>query len=200
MCLGVTRLFSGFLQDRCKVLICDSDIGDTMWISRKVTALYPFKSQADGAPNFTEKFSQREGDHDNPAFQEALALAKLHSDASNSRQQEIMKLLQMGFLGRQKLVTLQTNLALHQERCSLAKKNKPSPIKGGGSSVKSKKLIADTKRQLFPGLTKRKNAALTKPSINSNLRNSQITRMNLKKDAAAARFDAAAAGAPVPIT
>jgi hypothetical protein len=124
-CLGVTRFISGHLQDRCNVLICDSDIGETIWINRKITALYPFKAQAGGAPDFTEVFSKREGDLDTPAFQEALALAKMHSEASSSRQEDILKLLRMGFVGRQQMVTLQTTLAVHRERCSLEVKRQP---------------------------------------------------------------------------
>ncbi len=57
------------------------------------------------APNFTAKFSKRPAHLDTQAFQEALKLAELHSDESNSHQGEAIKLLKLGYMGRKRLVT-----------------------------------------------------------------------------------------------
>lgn len=118
ICPSVTLLISGKKNGRSKVLICDSDHGDTLWISRKQAALlYPFKSSSNDQTNLTEKFSKREGNLNTQAFQEALKLAEMHLDESNSHRVEALKLLHLGTLQRRDLVTRHQLLQQHELFC-----------------------------------------------------------------------------------
>jgi len=127
---SLTRLNTGALpiSERCKVLVCDSDIGDASWVSRKHVAFYPFKGQASSDANFTEIFSKREGDGNTQEFQDALSYAHMFYDTS--KQEEALKLLQMGRVGRQKLLLLHNNLVAHKKFCEDVKEQKIASRKG----------------------------------------------------------------------
>jgi hypothetical protein len=103
------------IHERCKVLVCDYDSGDASWVSRRHVAFYPFKGQASSDENFTEIFSKREAVGNTQEFQDALALAHMFYDTPN--RDEALKLLQMGRLGRQKLILLHNNLVAHKKFC-----------------------------------------------------------------------------------
>jgi hypothetical protein len=121
ICPSVTLLISGEKNgwgERSKVLICDSDHGDTLWISKKQAALlYPFKSSSNDQTNLAEKFSKREGNLNTQAFQEALKLAEMHMDESNSHRAEALKLLHLGTLQRRELVTRHQLFQQHKHFC-----------------------------------------------------------------------------------
>ncbi len=129
MCVISDKIQSGRESDRCKVLICDSDVGDTQWISKKKTSIFPFKPQRSDHPNFFEMFSKREVGYDSQAFQEALSLAEIYSDESHPHRHHSFKLLQMGTLRRQQMVTLHQNLDAHKRRCEeqASNRTKKSP-------------------------------------------------------------------------
>ena len=118
VCPSITPLISGETKGRSKVLICDSDHGDTLWISKKQTALlYPFKSSSNDQTNFTEKFLKREGEFNTQAFQEALKLAEMHLDESNTHRVEALKLLHLGALQRRELVSRHHLFQQYKQSC-----------------------------------------------------------------------------------
>jgi hypothetical protein len=117
ICLSITLLISGE-NGRSKVLICDSDHGETLWISRKQTEmLHPFKASSNDQTNFTEKFWKRDGNLNTRSFQEALKLAEMHLDESNPHRAEALKLLHLGSVQRQQLVTRHQLFQQHQHFC-----------------------------------------------------------------------------------
>lgn len=102
---------------KLKVLICDSDHGDTLWISfkKQTTMLHQFKTSSNDQTNFTERFWKRDGNLNTRAFQEALKLAEMHLDESNPDRAEALKLLHLGSVQRQQLVTRTQLFQQHQQ-------------------------------------------------------------------------------------
>jgi hypothetical protein len=131
VCLSVILLISGEGHGRSKVLICDSDHGDTLWISRKQTAmLHPFKASSNDQTNFTEKFLKRDGHLNTRAFQEALKLAEMHLDESNPHRAVALKLLHLGSVQRQQLVTRHQLFQQHQHFCEEMSTEKREKFRG----------------------------------------------------------------------
>jgi hypothetical protein len=125
------------------------------WVSRKCTSLYaslnccaplslrfcnirrsfPFKPDGKGGSdaNHTEKFMTRDGDQQTQAFAEALVLANLYCDDATPNREEVFKLLKIGLLGRQSVVSAHKEFSAYQHRLQEAKEH---PGRGSTAGVK----------------------------------------------------------------
>jgi hypothetical protein len=119
-------LASGRQEGRSKLLICDSETYESLWVQKNATALYPFKTGAISDPNFTAKFSTRPAHLDTQAFQEALKLAYMCSDESNVDQGDALKLLMLGYLGRRHIVTKKSYFTSCEQLCEEARMQRTS--------------------------------------------------------------------------
>jgi hypothetical protein len=95
LCL-ITEIGQGHQSCRRRVVVCDSEIGETRWINGKDgSRLVPFWENRD-------RFSTPTPAHNSQYFLEALELADLY--IQGGRQESICRLLQMGSLGRKHAV------------------------------------------------------------------------------------------------
>jgi hypothetical protein len=95
VCL-LTEIGQGHQSCRRRVVVCDSEIGETRWINQKHgSRLLPFLENRD-------RFATPTPAHNSQYLLEALELADLY--IQGGRQESIRRLLQMGSLGRQHAV------------------------------------------------------------------------------------------------
>jgi hypothetical protein len=179
------------------LLFCDSEKGDSIWIRKGAVALYPFQRQSSSDPNFTEKFRKREAHLDTPAFQEAIQLAEMYADESNSHRGDCLKLLKLGYLGRHKCVALHQDYVRHRQQCEETKKQSQDSIHLNkqkrkqysdslrAKAIKKANLIENTsccaqlKNLKYPNLSQQKSPASTLSSKHS--RKKSVPKLQLTK-------------------